>query len=87
MRAEYDFSSAMAGGVRGKSYKAHRAGHTVRIRKADGTTVVRHCAPKGDSVTLEPDARAYFPDAKAVTEALRCLIPLLAGRHKGRKKG
>jgi hypothetical protein len=30
MRPEYDFQS-MKGGVRGKYYKAYRAGHTVKI--------------------------------------------------------
>lgn len=85
MRAEYDFS-AMAGGVRGKYYKAYRAGHTVRIRKADGTTVVRHFAPGEGAVTLEPDVREYFPDSKAVNKALRCLIPLLAKRHRAGKR-
>lgn len=85
MRAEYDFSK-MAGGVRGKYYKAYRAGYTVRMRKADGTTVVRHFAPREDAVALEPDVREYFPDSKAVNEALRCLIPLLAKRHGARKR-
>lgn len=86
MRAEYDFSK-MAGGVRGKYYKAYRAGHTVRIRKADGTMVVRQFVPRGGGVTLEPDVREYFPDSKAVNEALRCLIPLLARRRGGKKRG
>lgn len=36
MRTEYDFRN-MKGGVRGKYYKAYRAGHTVKINKADGT--------------------------------------------------
>jgi len=36
MRPEYDFRN-MKGGVRGKYYKAYRAGHTVKIHKADGT--------------------------------------------------
>ncbi len=33
MRKEYDFS----GGVRGKHYEAYRTGHTVCVRKKDGT--------------------------------------------------
>ena len=36
MRDEYDFSGA----VRGKHYRAYRAGHTVRIHKANGATEV-----------------------------------------------
>jgi len=85
MRAEYDFSK-IAGGVRGKYYKAYRAGHTVRIRRTDGVTVVRHFVPREGAVTLEPDVREYFPDSKAVNEALRCLIPLLVKRRGPRKR-
>ena len=33
MREEYDFSQ----GVRGKHYRAYRAGHVVRVRKSDGS--------------------------------------------------
>ncbi len=86
MRAEYDFSK-LAGGVRGKFYKAYRTGQTVRILKTDGTTVIHRLIPKEGTVTLEPDVRKYFPDSKAVNKALRCLIPLLAKRHGMRKGG
>lgn len=41
MRPEYDFKS-MKGGVRGKYYKAYRAGHTVKIHQDNGTTIVQH---------------------------------------------
>jgi hypothetical protein len=41
MRPEYDFKN-MKGGARGKYYKAYRAGHTVKIHKADGTTEVHY---------------------------------------------
>ena len=44
MRDEYDFSRA----VRGKHFRAYRAGHTVRIHKANGTTEVRHFTQKDD---------------------------------------
>jgi hypothetical protein len=73
MRAEYDFS----GGVRGKYYQAMQAGYTITIRKADGTTEVKEVEPKRDAVILEPDVREYFPDSKAVNQALRGLIALL----------
>ena len=43
MRPEYDFAN-MKGGIRGKYYKAYRAGHTVKIHTADGTTLVQHFA-------------------------------------------
>jgi len=35
-------------------------------------------------VYLEPDLREYFPDAKSVNKALRCLIPLLSSKRAGR---
>lgn len=80
MRPEYDFQS-MRGGVRGKYYKAYRAGHTVKIHQADGTTMVQHFQLEDGAVLLEPDVREYFPDSEAVNKALRCLIPLLPKKH------
>jgi len=41
MRPEYDFSS-MKGAVRGKYYKAYRAGHKVVIHKENGTVSVQY---------------------------------------------
>ncbi|MFA6978039.1 MAG: hypothetical protein WC209_01850 [Ignavibacteriaceae bacterium] len=76
IRPEYNFSK-MAGGVRGKYYKAYRAGHTVKIHKVDGTTLVQHFKLEDGAVMLEPDIRKYFPDSETVNKALRCLIPLL----------
>jgi hypothetical protein len=75
MSREYDFEN-MKNGVRGKYYKAYRQGHTVRIHKANGTTVVQHFALEDGAVILEPDVREYFPDSKAVNQALRGLIAL-----------
>ena len=43
MRPEYDFAN-MKGGIRGKYYKAYRAGHTVKIHTTDGTPLVQHFA-------------------------------------------
>jgi len=77
MRPEYDFKS-MKGGVRGKYYKAYRAGHTVKVHKADGTTIVQHFQLEDGAVLLEPDVREYFPDSEAVNTALRSLITLMA---------
>lgn len=44
LRAEYDLTS-MSDGVRGKYYQDYRAGHTVKIHREDGTTIVRHFDP------------------------------------------
>jgi hypothetical protein len=85
MRAEYDFAN-MTGGVRGKYYKAYRAGHTVKIHKADGSTVVQHFKLEKGAVMLESDVRKYFPDSEAVNNALRCLIPLVKKNSRVRTK-
>ncbi len=73
MRAEYDFTC----GVRGKHYQAMRAGYTITIRKADGTTVIKEVKPKEGAVILEPDVREYFPDSESVNATLRSLIRLI----------
>jgi hypothetical protein len=85
MRAEYDFR-AMKGGVRGKYYKAYREGHTVKINKADGTTVIQHFKLEDGAVVLAPDVQKYFPDSDSVNEALRCLIPLVTRRVKAKTR-
>jgi len=51
MRAEYDFAG-MSGEIRGKYCKACRSGHTVRIHKNDGTTLVQHFMPESNVVIL-----------------------------------
>lgn len=82
MLPEYDFR----GGVRGKHYQAYRQGHTVMIRKNDGTTVVQSFKLEDGAVVLEPDVQAYFPDSQAVNKALRCLIPLLPKNSKSKAR-
>ena len=72
MRPEYDFSE----GVRGKHSEAYRQGHTVKIHQADGNVSVQHFTLEEGAVFIEPDVRAYFPDAEAVNSALRGLIAL-----------
>jgi len=91
MLPEYDFKN-MAGGVRGKYFKAYRAGHTVKIHQEDGSTEVRHFTLEDGAVMIEPDVREYFPDSDAVNRALRCLIPLFSKKkhrvpetHDGRE--
>jgi hypothetical protein len=85
MRPEYDFKS-MVGGVQGKYYKAYRAGHTVKIHKADGTTVVQHFKLEDGAVMLEPDVRKYFPDSETVNKALRSLIDLIPRKRRAVSK-
>ena len=85
MLPEYDIKK-MAGGVRGKYYKTYRSGHTVKINKEDGTTIVQHFKLEDGAVLIEPDVREYFPDSEAVNNALRCLIPLLSKKYIGKAK-
>ena len=85
MLPEYNFTK-MTGGVRGKHYKAYRKGHTVKIHKADGTTVVQHFKLIDGAIMLDPDVKKYFPDSDAVNNALRCLIPLMQSK-RGLKPG
>ena len=77
MLPEYDFS----GGVRGKHYRAYQRGYKIIVHKGDGTTEERdYTLPEG-AVMLDPDVRAYFPDAEAVNSALRGLIKLIPEAH------
>jgi hypothetical protein len=78
MLPEYDFTQ----GKRGKHYRAYQRGHTVRIRKTDGTTLVQHFKLEEGAVVLAPDVREYFPDADAVNQALRTLIGLIPRKRR-----
>jgi hypothetical protein len=70
MRSEYDFSD----GVRGKHFKAYREGHTVKIRKEDGSIETRCFTEEDGSIMLDPDVKQHFPDSNSVNKALRSLI-------------
>jgi len=69
MKDEYDFS----GGVRGKHYRAYRAGHSVRVTKADGSVEEHYFTLEDGAVMLDPDLKTQFPDSDAVNKALRSL--------------
>ena len=83
MLPEYDFTQ----GVRGKHYRAYQRGHTVKIRKTDGTTVVQHFKLEEGAVVLAPDVREYFPDSDTVNQALRTLIRLIPRKRGGDIRG
>jgi len=70
MREEYDFSQ----GVRGKHYRAYRAGHVVRVQKSDGSVEEHHFSLQDGAVMLDPDLKAEFPDSESVNRALRSLV-------------
>jgi hypothetical protein len=70
MREEYDFSK----GVRGKHYRAYRAGHLVRVHKRDGSVEERYFTLQEGAVMLDPDLKARFPDSDSVNKALRSLL-------------
>ena len=75
MLPEYDLAGRT--GVRGKYYQALRKGYTIKIHRTDGTTLVQHIIRPEGTVTLDPDVRAYFPDAESVNATLRALIQLI----------
>ena len=70
MRDEYDFSR----GVRGKHYRAYRAGHTVWIAKEDGALEERHFTLADGAAMLDRDLNLRFPDSDAVNQALRSIV-------------
>lgn len=71
MKPEYDFRGKK--GERGKYYRAMKNGYTTIVHKSDGSTVTRETHP----IFLDEDVQKYFPDAKAVNNALRGLIALV----------
>ncbi|MCK4469404.1 MAG: hypothetical protein KAU60_13735 [Desulfobacterales bacterium] len=81
MRSEYDFS-IMKGAVRGKYYKAYRAGHKVVIHKEDGTATVQYFKLEDGAVMIEPDVRRYFSDSESVNKALRSLIAIIPSKKR-----
>lgn len=78
MLPEYDVS----GGVRGTYAKAMRHGYTTVVHHQDGSQTITHYRPLPGTVTLDPDVRAYFPDAEAVNAALRGLMALIPTRRR-----
>ena len=70
MREDYDFSGA----VRGKHYRAYRAGHAVRIHKTSGATEVHRFTQEDGAIMLDPDVKTRFPTSAAVNKALRAVM-------------
>lgn len=60
--------------VRGKFNAYIGKSYNTIIHHADGSQTLNHVVPP---IELDDDVRAYFPDAKAVNDALRGLIALL----------
>lgn len=79
MLPEYDFNC----GIRGKHYQDYRAGHSVTIRRDDGSTVVQNFKLQEGAVMLDPEVREYFPDSETVNRALRMLISLIPKERAG----
>ncbi|MDI6739500.1 MAG: hypothetical protein QME74_03955 [Candidatus Edwardsbacteria bacterium] len=80
-QSEYDFAD-MAGAIRGKYYKAYRAGHKVEIHQADGATSVQCFKLEEGAVMLEPDIKKYFPNSESVNKALRSLIAIIPSKRR-----
>lgn len=60
LRPEYDFT-VLKNSVRGKYHKAYRAGHSIRIHQADGSTIVQHYKFVNGTIVLVSEMREY-PD-------------------------
>lgn len=71
-------------GVRGKYSKALQKGYAVRVLNEDGTVTVRDFVLKENTILLDPDVKAYFPDSASVNHALRSLINLIPGKKANR---
>jgi hypothetical protein len=76
MLPEYSFKE----GVRGKHYIKYRKGHSVKILKKDGSTIIQNFTLNENSVILEPEVKKYFPDSKSVNGALRTIINLFPNK-------
>lgn len=81
MLPEYDLEGKK--GVRGKYAKALQKGYSVRVLKEDGTVTVQDFVPKENTVLLDPDVKAYFPDSESVNRTLRSLIDLIPEKKAG----
>ena len=87
MLSEYDFKDKK--GVRGKYAKALRRGYSISITNDDGTSSVKQFVPRENTVVLDPDVQAYFPDSDSVNRTLRSLIELItekSGKQVAEKK-
>ncbi|MCI0552159.1 MAG: hypothetical protein L0287_14505 [Anaerolineae bacterium] len=87
MLPEYDFRGKK--GVRGKYAKALKQGYSIRVTNEDGTVTVKQFVPRENTIVLDPDVKAYFPDSKSVNRALRSLIELIpekSGKQIAEKK-
>lgn len=84
MLPEYDFTGKK--GVRGKYYRAMQEGYTVRIHNEDGTVTEQQFGPLENTVKLDPDVIAYFPDSESVNKALRTLISIIPEKQVGEKQ-
>src|SRR5215208_3042541 len=89
MLPEYNLEGKKS--VRGKYAKAMQKGYSVRVLNEDGTVTVRDFVPKENTVLLDPDVKAYFPDSESVNRTLRSLIHLIpekkgsrVAEHRGR---
>ena len=71
-------------GVRGKYTKAMQKGYSVCVLNEAGTVTVRDFVPKENTVLLDPDVKAYFPDSESVNHALRSLINLIPEKKASR---
>ncbi len=78
MLPEYDLKGKRGG--RGKYAKTLTQGYSIRVTNDDGTISVRQFVLRENTIMLDPDVKAYFPDSESVNRALRSLIELIPGK-------
>jgi hypothetical protein len=87
LRPEYDLSRLVQVGERGKYHKALRQGYTRVVQHKDGTEEITHFRPLPETVHLDPDVRAYFPDSESVSAArAHCSYSELSGGRCGSRR-
>ena len=86
LRPEYDLSKLKQVGERGRHAKRTRQGYTTEVTHGDGSKTITHYQVHPESVVVDRDVRAYFPNSEAVNHALRGLIALIPKKKVARQK-
>lgn len=63
-----------------------RGPHTTVIHHEDGTITTYEHVPEAIQIRLDPELRAYFPDAESVLYALRMLVALMPEAESAEKE-
>ena len=67
MRPEYDLSSMVRIGERGRYHHALGNGYTTIVHHKDGSKTLKRYRPLPGAIHLDPDVQAYFPTPRPST--------------------